>query len=70
MGHIMIKPFKIIETRTEVDGAIGVIYEVSQSAINENKAITTKTMNGYISVPQGRNVDAYVFEQLSMAGWF
>jgi hypothetical protein len=66
----MIKPFKVIQTRAEADGTTGVIYEVSQVTSLTATASTEKTMQAYMSIPQGRDVDEYLFEQLSKAGWF
>ncbi len=66
----MIKPFKIIHTRKEEDGGTGVIFEVSKVVGTGANTSTLETMQTYMLVPDGQDVDAYLFEQLSKAGWF
>ncbi len=66
----MIKPFKIIQTRKEEDGGTGVIFEVSKVVGKAANTSTMTTMQTYMLVPEGQDVDAYLFEKLSKAGWF
>jgi hypothetical protein len=66
----MIKPYKILQTRTEVDGTIGVIYSVSQTTSQSATVSDEKTMQAYMVIPEGWDIDEYLFEQLSKAGWF
>jgi len=70
MGLAMIKPFKIIEVRTEADGSLGVRYEVWKISSESATRSTEHRMQAYMTVPDNRNVDDYLFEQLSKAGWF
>ncbi len=70
MGLDMIKPFKIIQTRTEAEGSTGVIYEVWRCTSMTATKSEEQRVRAYMSIPQGRDVDAYLFEQLSQAGWF
>lgn len=66
----MIKPFKVIQARTEADGTTGVIYEVWRNwALTANRS-REQRLRAYMSIPQGQDVDEYLFEQLSQAGWF
>jgi len=66
----MIKPFQILQSRTEADGTTGVIVKVWKvTAVSMN---TTKTegMQCYMQIPAGQNADEYLFDQFSKAGWF
>lgn len=63
----MIKPFQIKLTREE-PGGTGVIYSVSKREVNGNKE-TVKTIESYVLVPEGLDVDAYVFNFLKQSGW-
>lgn len=63
----MIKPFDIITTRAE-PGGTGVIYSVSRREINGNRE-TVKTVESYVLVPDGEDIDAFVFAHLKAAGW-
>jgi len=66
----MIKPFKIIHTRKEPDGGTGVIFEVSRTDAKAANTSSTLTMQTYMLVPDGEDIDAFLFEKLSKAGWF
>jgi hypothetical protein len=70
MALDMIKPFKVIETRAEADGSTGVIYEVSKVTSISSSRTKTDRLQAYMTIPEGADVDAYLFEQLSKAGWF
>lgn len=70
MGPDMIKPFKILETRTEADGAVGVIYEVSRTVRTGPGKTSTTSMRAYMQIPDGKDADQYLFEELSKVGWF
>ena len=70
MGPDMIKPFKVIQTRPEADGTTGAIYEVWRYTSLTATKSEEQRMRAYMSIPQGRDVDEYLFEQLSQAGWF
>jgi hypothetical protein len=66
----MIKPFQILETRQEQDGTTGVLFSVSRTdSINANTS-GTQTMTAYMTIPDGCNVDEYLFQELSKQGWF
>ena len=66
----MIKPFKIINTVVEPNGATGVTFEVSKTKQISNTVQETETLNSYISVPPGTDIDKYIFDDLQKAGWF
>ena len=70
MGLYMIKPFKIIKTRTEADGSIGVDYEVWKTTVISPQKSRIDSMQAYMTVPPGVDIDDFLFEQLSIAGWF
>ena len=65
----MIKPFKILQTRTEQDGSTGVIFEVFKSQVSEDRTASGRLMRTYISVPEGEDVDQYLFNFLDQGGW-
>lgn len=65
----MIKPFTILSTRVEADGTLGVQYKVQMRQQISPTEMHTKTLESYMSCPKDADVDAYVFEQLSKAGW-
>lgn len=70
MGFAMIKPFKVVETRVEADGSTGVIYEVSKVTSISSGRTKTERLQAYMTIPKGQDIDAYLFKQLSQAGWF
>lgn len=70
MGTNMIKPFRVVEQRTEACGNIGVIYEVWRTTNNPNGSVTEDKLQAYMSIPKGSDVDAFLFSELSKAGWF
>ena len=63
----MIKPFDIKMTRAE-PGGTGVIYSVSRREINGNRE-TVKTVESYVLVPDGEDIDTFVFLHLKASGW-
>lgn len=66
----MIKPFKVKEQRTEACGNIGVIYEVWKVTNKPDGSNTESRLEAYMSVPKGADIDQYLFNELSKAGWF
>lgn len=66
----IVKPFKIIDTRIEDDGETGVLYRVQKSKFVSSGRVELVTMEGYMSVPAGEDIEQFLFEQLSKAGWF
>lgn len=77
----MIKPFTITNVVTEADGRLGVSFSVRIRTLLDIKpadGVTkfweggrefTQKNEGYIAVPAGEDVDAYVFQALKEAGW-
>jgi hypothetical protein len=65
----MIKPFKILSTRQEPDGGTGVTFEVSKTKYLTKKITQTSTLNTYISIPAGEDIDMYLFKDLQQSGW-
>lgn len=63
----MIKPFEIKLTRKE-EGGTGVIYNVSKREIVGNVE-TVKSVESYVFVPDGEDIDAYLFDFLKQSGW-
>ena len=63
----MIKPFEIKMTRQE-PGGTGVIYSVSRREISD-AVETVKTIESYVLVPSGQDVDSFVFDHLKASGW-
>jgi hypothetical protein len=66
----MIKQFKILESRTEADGTTGVIYQVWRVTSTGLGTTETKSLTGYMQVPDGIAPDEYLFQELSKVGWF
>lgn len=66
----MIKPFTILSTRVEADGTLGVFYRVQYREYVSASLIRTKTLESYLTMPQGEDVGAFVYEHLKEAGWF
>lgn len=66
----MIKPFQIVTTRLEDDGEIGVVYLVQKCTVVRTGRTEVTRMEGYMSVPKGEDIDQFVFDELSKAGWF
>lgn len=64
-----VKPFTILSTREENDGSLGVFYSVSYRELASPQVMRTKTMRGYLTMPAGGDVDAFVFDYLKKAGW-
>lgn len=69
MGLDMIKPFTIINTRAEPDGTLGVFYRAQCREQVSPTIMRTKTVEGYMNMPKGEDVDAFVFAQLKKGGW-
>lgn len=65
----MIKPFTILSTRSEPDGGTGVFFEVSRTRYINEQVTETDTMRSYISVPEGEDVDTYLYNNLHEMGW-
>ena len=63
----MIRPFDIKLTRDE-PGGTGVIYSVGRREINGNRE-TVKTVESYVLVPAGQDINAFVFAHLKASGW-
>ena len=66
----MIKPFKVLETRIEQDGATGVLYEVWKVTSDGATRSSEERMRAYMHIPIGEDIDNFLFAQLSKAGWF
>ena len=67
----IVKPFKVLDVKEELDGGQGVNFEVSKTEYTDEDKTTTRTvtMNSYISVPNGEDVDTYLFNYLNAGGW-
>jgi hypothetical protein len=65
----MIKPFTILGTRVEADGTLGVLYSVQKREVVSPTVMRTKTLESYLSMPAGEDVDAFVYQHLKEAGW-
>jgi len=64
----MIKPFKILSTRDEVDGTT-VFFRVSRTEqIDETKS-KTKVMETAVHVNTGEDIDEVIFNNLKDTGW-
>jgi len=68
----MIKPFKVITTREEVDNTVTIFYTVSRSVVTPNNmGISTYFASSQINVPKEENMDfdMLVFKSLEGTGW-
>jgi hypothetical protein len=65
----IIKPFKILETKVESGGDIGVSFEAEKVIYVSESARRTVGVRSYISVPAGGDVDQAVFDHLNDLGW-
>ena len=65
----MIKPFKIIGTSPAEEGATRVHFEVSRSELLSDGTYHTTTMETVHYVPEGNDVDEYLFKILQEQGW-
>jgi hypothetical protein len=63
----MIKPFEIMSTRPEPEGT-GVFFRVSKRFVFDRME-TVKTLEGYLLVPRGKDIDQETFDHLKIAGW-
>mgnify|MGYP001212174072 CR=1 FL=1 len=65
----VIKPFKIVSTREEPDGATGVTFESWKGLVLSPSKRRKVTMTAYVSVPAGGDIDMTVFTYLQSIGW-
>jgi hypothetical protein len=65
----IIKPFKILNTKEELGGAIGVYFEAEKVEIPSPLKRRRLGVQSYISVPAGQDVEQAVFEHLQNSGW-
>ena len=67
----IIKPFTITSTKPEMDGGTGVNFEITKVQYLDDNRSKTKTvkMVSYISVPEGEDIDTYLYSYLQKGGW-
>lgn len=65
----MIKPFTIQSTRVEPDGTLGVLYKVQLREQVSPTIVRTKTLEAYVNLPKGEDVEVALFNYLNDAGW-
>lgn len=65
----VIKPFVILSTRTEADGATGVYFQAEKVEMPEPLKRRRLGVQAYISVPVGKDIDQAVFEHLQNSEW-
>lgn len=63
----MIKPFEIVSTRPD-PGGTGVLFRVRRRYVSQHHD-TVRTLEGYLLVPEGQDVDRATFEHLKASGW-
>lgn len=66
----MIKPFEILDTRQNPNGSTGVLYHVWRVESVGPGRTKEFGCQSYLEVPAGRDLELYVHEKLSEAGWF
>lgn len=67
----MIKPFQVINVEDRGNEGKLVTYQCSRATVNEDNSQSVVRIDGIIGVPPGiDDIDAYLFEELSKAGWF
>lgn len=65
----MIKPFEIIGTRPVEGLGTGVTYKVWRTEFSKPGHSQTLECETFIIVPDGENIEEYLFEVLSKSGW-
>jgi hypothetical protein len=65
----MIKPFKITSIRHEPDGGTTVFFTISKVQQLTDTLSSAKTLETAILVPQGQDIDQYLFDDLTKSGW-
>lgn len=65
----VIKPFVILNTKTEADGSTGVYFQAEKVEMPEPLKRRRLGVQAYISVPVGKDIDQAVFEHLQNSGW-
>jgi hypothetical protein len=65
----VLKQFKITGTRPESDGGTGVFFESEVVEVHEEGKRHRRGVRSYISVPEGEDIDMYVFQFLQNSGW-
>lgn len=65
----VVKPFKVLDIKKELDGGQGVTFQAYKTEYLSETKTRTITMTNYISIPEGLDVDLYLFETLSKEGW-
>lgn len=65
----VIKPFVILNTKTEPGGATGVFFQAEKVEMPEPLKRRRLGVQSYISVPAGEDIDQAVFEHLQNSGW-
>lgn len=65
----VVKPFTVLDTKKEVDGSQGVTFTITKTHFMGDATNKTVKMTTYISVPEGDNVDTFLFTYLSEGGW-
>lgn len=63
----MIRPFEIVQTRQEPDGT-GVIFRVQKRTV-EGDVTRTKSLQGYVLVPDGQDIEQATYRYLKESGW-
>ena len=65
----MIKPFKITNTRAEVGGGQMVFFTITWVEQVSDSRSRSSTMETAIHVPDGEDVDQYIYASLQKSGW-
>jgi len=65
----MIKPFKITSLRHEPDGGTTVFFTVTRVQQISETLSESKSLETAILVPQGEDIDQYIFDDLTKSGW-
>jgi hypothetical protein len=65
----IVKPFKILGTKDELGGNLGVFVEVSNTVFTSATSTTTTTASLYISIPRGEDIDMCVLSELTKMGF-
>lgn len=67
----MIKPFKVLDVTECADKSKIIAFEVARSTTNEDGSTSTITAKATIGAPEDvTDIDQYLFDKLSKAGWF
>jgi len=65
----IVKPFTVLDTKEETDGSQGVTFAITKTQFIDDATNKTIKMTTYVSIPEGEDVNTFLFTYLSEGGW-